>query len=338
VGGDLVRMLPQDNAPVVIRNIQADPRALSPEFLRKNGLVSCIRDPLTASDQVLGVLSFFTKEEHDLTGQETEFLTTLAGQAAIAIQNSQLYERTKRQAQELTKVMAAMDQANRVKDEFLSVMSHELRTPLNVVMGFTGMIKDGLLGEVNGEQQRALGKVVTHSDDLLKMITEILQVTSLEAHAVGVEVQEVSLSSFLDDLKSNYEFPVKKELSFSWDYSSELPTMRTDGEKLKHILQNLINNAVKFTERGQVMISARYNPKAKAVEFKVADTGIGIQKELLPTIFEMFRQGDSSETRSYGGVGIGLYIVRKFTDLLGGTIDAVSEPGKGSIFTVTIPC
>ena len=281
------------------------------------------------------------------TGDEIEWLGEEFNKMAaeLKVSHATLEQKVKDKTGQLEKTNLELEQANRgllqankAKDEFLSVMSHELRTPLNVVMGFTGMIKDGLLGEVNGEQQRALGKVVTHSDDLLKMITEILQVTSLEAHAVGVEVQEVSLSSFLDDLKSNYEVPVKKELSFSWDYPSELPTMRTDGEKLKHILQNLINNAVKFTERGQVTISARYNPKAKAVEFKVADTGIGIQKELLPTIFEMFRQGDSSETRSYGGVGIGLYIVRKFTDLLGGTIDVVSEPGKGSIFTVTIPC
>src|SRR3989338_3352476 len=229
-------------------------------------------------------------------------------------------------------------QANKAKDEFLSVMSHELRTPLNVVVGYTSMIKDGLLGEVNGEQQRALDKVVTRSDDLLKMITEILQATSLEANAVGVEVQEVSLGSFLDDLKSNYEIPVKKNLSFAWDYPLELPTVRTDSEKLKHILQNLVNNAVKFTEHGQVAVSARYNPRAKAVEFKVADTGICIEKEMLPSIFEMFHQGDSSETRSYGGVGMGLYIAKKFTELLGGKIEAASEPGKGSTFSVTIPC
>ena len=239
---------------------------------------------------------------------------------------------------ELEQANRGLLQANKTKDEFLSVMSHELRTPLNVVMGYTGMIKDKMLGEVNPEQERALDKVISRSDDLLRMIIEILQATSLEARAVKMEEQEVSLGSFLDDLKSNYEVPVNKELSFKWEYPSDLPTVTTDSKKLKHILQNLINNAVKFTERGQVTISARYNPRAKAVEFKVADTGTGIQKELLPSIFEMFRQGDSSETRSHGGVGIGLYIVRKFTDLLGGTIEAASEPGKGSIFTVTIPC
>ena len=183
-----------------------------------------------------------------------------------------------------------------------------------------------------------MGKVLARSDDLLRMINEILQATSIEAKIIKLERREVCLGSLLDNLRSNYEAPSDKELSFNWDYPPELPTVRTDGDKLRHILQNLINNAVKFTDRGNITISARHNRKAKAVEFKVADTGIGIQKEMLPSIFEMFRQGDSSETRVHGGVGIGLYIVKKFTELLGGKIEAASEPGKGSIFTVTIPC
>lgn len=281
------------------------------------------------------------------TGDEIEWLGEEFNKMAaeLKVSYATLDQKVKDKTAELEKANSELEQANRsllrankAKDEFLSVMSHELRTPLNVIVGYTGMIKDGLLGEINEEQQRALDKVVTRSDDLLKMIAEILQATSLEAGAVGVEVEEVSLARLLDDLKSNYEVSVKEDLSFAWDYPLELPTVRTDGEKLKHILQNLINNAIKFTERGQVTISARYNPKAKAVEFKVADTGIGIQRELLPLIFEMFRQADSSETRSYGGVGMGLYIVKKFTELLGGKIEAASEPGKGSTFSVTIPC
>ncbi|HEV8342361.1 MAG TPA: ATP-binding protein [Candidatus Binatia bacterium] len=111
----------------------------------------------------------------------------------------------------------------------------------------------------------------------------------------------------------------------------------TDYAKLKHILQNIINNALKFTEKGHVTVSARYLPEANALEFKVADTGVGIPKEMLPVIFEMFRQVDGSETRSYGGVGMGLYIAKKFTELLGGRIDVETEPGRGSTFTVTIP-
>ena len=281
------------------------------------------------------------------TGDEIEWLgeefNKMAGELKVSY--ATLEQKVKDKTAELEKANSELEQANRdlltankAKDEFLSVMSHELRTPLNVVMGYSGMIRDRMLGEINPEQDRALDKVITRSGDLLRMISEILEATSIEAQAVKVEEQEVSLGGFLDDLRSNYEVPVDKEITFNWDYPTELPAMRTDSEKLKHILQNLINNAVKFTDRGNVTISARYNPRAKAVEFKVADTGIGMQKEMIPSIFDMFRQADSSETRSYGGVGIGLYIVRKFTELLGGKIEAESELGKGSIFTVTIPC
>lgn len=330
VRGGLSRMLPENNAPLMVLNAQTDPRSLSLDFLRKHGLVSYLRVPLTAKSEVLGVLTLFTKEEHEFTNEEVEFLTTLGSQAAIAIYNSQLYQQTKHQAIELEK-------SNKVKDEFLSVMSHELRTPLNVVMGYTGMIKDQMLGEINQKQEEALSKVAGRSMDLLNMINEILQVTSIEAQTVKVESHELSLHDFLDNLRSNYEAPLNKEVSLMWDYPSSLPVVKTDSEKLTHILQNLINNAIKFTAKGYVTITARYLAGEKNLEFKVADTGVGIPEEALPSIFERFRQVDSSETRRYGGVGMGLYIVKKFTELLGGTVEVESNLGKGSAFTVSLP-
>jgi signal transduction histidine kinase len=287
--------------------------------------------PLIAKDEVLGVISFYTKEEHEFSNEEIEFLSTLATQAAIAIHNSQLYEEMKNLAGDLAR-------SNRVKDEFLSVMSHELRTPLSVVVGYTGMIKDRMLGEINEEQEKALEKVIGQAKDQLTLISGILQATQLEAEGVKVERREISLRDFLNDLRSSYEVPLGKELTLKWDYPSDFPVVQTDSEKLKQILQNLINNAIKFTEKGNVTISARHIPEAKAVEFKVADTGIGIPKEALPAIFEKFRQADSSETRLYGGVGLGLYIVKRFTELLGGKVEVESEEGKGSTFTVKIPC
>ena len=272
----------------------------------------------------------------------------MAGQAAIAIHNSQLY-------QEMVSLAAQLSRSNKVKDEFLSVMSHELRTPLNVVMGYTGMIKDGLLGEINPEQEKALEKVINRARDQLTMISSILQATQLEAEGIKVERGEISLGDLLDDLRSSYAIPLDKEISLIWDYPSDLPVIHTDGEKLKHILHNLINNAMKFTARGHVTVSAHASPLDQLgvlsnvegrlssqasdtwVELRVSDTGIGIEEEHLAVIFERFRQVDSTETRHYGGVGIGLYIVKKFTELLGGKIDVESEVGKGSTFTVTIP-
>jgi len=310
-------------------NLQSDPRLRDPEFFRRNGLVSYLGLPLIAKDEILGVLSFYTKEEHRFTDQEVEFLSMLANQAAIAIRNSQLFE-------EVSSSRDAMEQANKIKEEFLSVMSHELRTPLNAILGFTEMVRDGMQGPVNAQQQRCLEKVLTRTQELLTMINGILQVTSMEAPR-KTNVQPVNLNGFLDDLKSTYEFPSDRQVKLHWEYR-DLPMFETDTEKLRHILQNLINNAVKFTPEGHVAVTVHYLRERHRMEFKVCDTGIGIPPDKLPIIFEKFRQVDSSETRLYGGVGLGLYIVKQYVETLGGKIDVQSTPGVGSAFTVTLPC
>ncbi|HEV8344136.1 MAG TPA: sensor histidine kinase [Candidatus Binatia bacterium] len=281
------------------------------------------------------------------TGDEIEWLgeefNKMAGELKISY--ATLEQKVKDKTGELENANSELEQANRsllrankAKDEFLSVMSHELRTPLNVVMGYSQMVKDGILGQINPEQESALEKVIGRSKDLLSMISEILQVTSIEAGKVKAEMQEIYLGELLDELRSTYEIPLDKKLTFNWDYPSERRAMRTDGGKLKHILQNLINNAIKFTDKGHITVSARYSRETKIAEFKVADTGTGIQEDLLPLIFEMFRQLDSSQTRNHGGAGVGLYIVKKYLDILGGKIQVESQVGRGSVFTVTIPC
>lgn len=329
-GRGLSKAVLESKAPVTVENAFKDPRTRYPEFFQQYGLVSYLGVPLVAKGEVLGDISIFTKEERHFTDEEIKFFSTLAGQAATAIYNAQLYEDIKHQAVEL-------ERANSVKSEFLSVMSHELRTPLNVVMGYTGMIQDKMMGEINEEQEKVLGKVVKHSGDLLSMITSILEVTTLEAQMVKLEKEEIRMSEVLDELRIAYDLPLIKDLTMIWDYPSELPALSTDIRKLKHILKNLINNAIKFTENGSVTISAWYYPATRRVEVKVADTGIGISQEALPAIFDRFRQVDSSETRAYGGVGLGLYIVKRFAELLGGRITVESEVGKGSIFTLSLP-
>ncbi|MBI2348799.1 MAG: HAMP domain-containing histidine kinase, partial [Deltaproteobacteria bacterium] len=230
-----------------------------------------------------------------------------------------------------------LERANSVKTEFLSVMSHELRTPLNVVMGYTGMIQDKMLGEINEQQEKVLGKVIRHSGDLLGMITSILDVTTLEAQMIRLDREEFKISEVLDELRLIYDVPLNKDLTLIWDYPAELPTLKTDRGKFRHILRNLLNNAVKFTENGSVTVSAWSYPATRTVEIKVADTGVGIPGQAIPVIFDRFRQVDSSETRTYGGVGLGLYIVKRFTELLGGKIMVESRVGEGSIFTLSLP-
>jgi len=329
-GRGFLREMMESKAAVISPNVQTDPRARDPKFFRKHGLVSFLAIPMIAKGEILGALSFYTSEEHQFNKEEIEFLSTLAGHAAIAIHNSQLYEHIKEQAVELKK-------ANKVKSEFLRVMSHELRTPLCVIMGYTKLMKERMLGDINQKQEGVLGKLLNQSNDLLTMITSVLETTSMEAETVKVENHPFGLVNFLDWLKAVYEVPLDKDVALTWDYPFNLPVMKTDSGKLNQILRNLINNAVKFTEKGSVTVSARYFPGTETLEFKVADTGIGIPKESLPLIFEKFRQLDSSDTRSHGGVGLGLYIVKQFTEMLGGTVTTETEPGRGSTFVVTVP-
>jgi len=280
------------------------------------------------------------------TGDEIEWLGEEFNKMAAELKGSYdtLEQKVKDKTADLEKANSELEQineelvrANKAKDEFLSVISHELRTPLNVIMGYTGMIRDRILGEINPEQDKALAKVVSRSNDLLSMIMDILHSTSIEAEAIVAENEEIDLCHFLEELRAGYQIPVDKELVFHWDHPPGPLTVKTDPGKLKHILQNLINNAVKFTPNGHVTISARPCTAKNIMELNVADTGIGIPEDALPFIFDRFRQVDSSETRLYGGVGIGLYVAKKLTDLLGGKIDVQSAPGKGSTFTVTIP-
>ncbi|MGH7831577.1 MAG: ATP-binding protein [Candidatus Binatia bacterium] len=308
-------------APVTIRDVQNNPRILDREFFRRYGLISYLGVPLVAKREPLGVLGIYAREEREFTKEEIDFVKTLAAQAAIAIYNAQLYE-------ELIK-------ANKVKDEFLNVMSHELRTPLTVVTGYVGMLRDGVMGEINPDQQMACGKIMRRTEDLLGMVNSVLFTASLEARAITVEKEPVDVVALLSELRSAYEGSLEKDLALVWDCPPELPTLSTDGPKLKHILQNLINNAIKFTDKGSVTISVRR--EKGGVEFEAADTGIGIPKEMLSAIFEKFKQVDSSQTRIYGGVGLGLYIVKKFTEMLGGTVTVDSKPGNGSTFTVILP-
>ena len=329
-GLGLSKAVLENKAPLMVENALEDPRTRYPQFFRAHGLISYLGVPLVAKGEVIGDISILTKEKRLFTSEEVRFFATLAGQVAVAIHNAQLFEEIKRQAAEL-------ERADSVKSEFLSVMSHELRTPLHVMMGYTGMLQDGMIGEISNEQEKVLEKVIQHSGDLLTMITTILEVTSLEAQLVKLEREEVQVSQLLNEIRRGYELPQGKDLALIWDYPAELPTLTTDRGKLRHILRNLINNAVKFTHNGSVTVSAWYYPARRTMEIRVADTGIGISPEALPVIFDRFRQVDSSETRLHGGIGLGLYIVKRFSDLLGGKIAVESELGKGSIFTLVLP-
>jgi signal transduction histidine kinase len=305
-------------------------RIEAPEFYAKQDLVSYLGIPLIDKKEPLGTLGLYIREEHAFTEDEIQFLKTLAGQVAVAIHNSRLYEEIKFQAAELAKV-------NEVKSEFLNLMSHELRTPINVMMGYVELVQGGILGEIQPEQNEALKTSLHHSKNLLNMITDILEATRIQAQDVQLQKSTVSVERMLAELRSNYEASLTKNLVMTWDVPPALPLIESDGVKIKQILCNLVDNAIKFSDAGTVRISARHFSESERLELRVVDTGRGIAKDKIPLIFDLFRQLDGSTTRRYEGVGLGLYLAKKNAELLGAELRVESEIDKGSIFTLVLP-
>ncbi|MGH7768184.1 MAG: GAF domain-containing protein [Candidatus Binatia bacterium] len=331
LGGALEWVVKQAE-PIVAPDIAAEPR-FKTKLQQQAGFASCALLPLKIHGSVCGVIHLASRRPGHFDEGQKDLLVAIAQQMGVAIENRELFDHLKDSRDELEK-------ASKVKDEFLSVMSHELRTPLSVVMGYAGMIKEKLLGEINPQQEDALQKLLVRGNDQLTMINAIMQITQLESRALVLERHLVNLGELLGHLKSDYAIShTKEQVALVWDYPSEPLAIVTDGGKLKEILVNLINNAIKFTPQGSVTVYLRLteDPRRKWVELKVADSGIGIAAEHFGVIFDKFYQVDSSETRLYGGTGLGLYIVKHFTEFLGGRLDVASESGKGSTFTVRIP-
>ena len=229
------------------------------------------------------------------------------------------------------------EQKTEAKKEVLDLLSHEFRTPLSLISGYAQALKSKTLGDITEEQQQALAKILRQSDNLLYLVNGILDLTRLEAGDVSLRREEILLSEYLQEMKLNYEVLLDKPLLLEWSFPSNLPTILSDKAKLTVVLQNLINNAIKFTEHGSIQVCARWHADRRTIEIAVSDTGVGIPKEALSLIFQKFRQVDSSATRVHGGVGLGLHIVKVFTEMLGGSIAVTSELNRGSTFTITLP-
>jgi signal transduction histidine kinase len=321
----------EEQRPLIVHNVFADARLQSLEFLENEGLVSFLGVPLIANNETIGCLIFLTRDEHEFGEEEIDFVSTLAGQVAIAIHHSQLYHQSQQQAEELRS-------AHKIKHEFLRVVSTELKTPLNVITGYTDMFSEGLLGTLTPIQEKAVETVAKQSRELQGLIDTVLQVSNMETETLHLQLHEVNPWEFLSELRSSYDCPLGKNVKLVWTYPYDMPSVQADRGKLKRILENLINNALRFTEQGTVTVSARYLSSKRLLEFKIADTGVGIPQAQLSTVFEKFRQvqGANAEMQ-HGGVGLGLYIVKKYTDLLGGKIYVESHAGEGSTFTLLVP-
>ena len=288
-------------------------------FGLKNVLYMALRGP----DALIGLQTACRGDEAaPFASQHLRIARGLAQSASLGLANARLVEK--------------LDRASRLKSEFVATMSHELRTPLNIITGYTDLLATEVFGPVTAEQRDALQRMERSSRQLIELIGATLDLSRLEAGRVPVELTDVDLAALIDEVSAEVQdVHDRPDLALRWRLAAPLPPLRTDVVKLKIVLKNLIANAVKFTERGEVVVAV--HGAEDGVEICVTDTGIGMEPQVLQVIFEPFRQGDSSMTRRYGGVGLGLHIVKRLVDLLGGRIAVESVVGQGSKFCVWIP-
>jgi signal transduction histidine kinase len=226
----------------------------------------------------------------------------------------------------------------KLKSEFLNQVSHELRTPLAVIIGYIECITDGLYGEIEAKHQEILQIVAKQSSHLKNMIDQILIFSRLEANKQPLRIEDFLVSKVFNDLRDTFDFLCKqKGLELRWELSKEVDILRTDPERLKELVSNLLQNAVKYTDRG--LISVRLNQlNSNTVALQVSDTGIGISHHHLSHIFDPFMQvHKTSSENSRGGIGLGLSIVKKHVDQMKGTVTVESELGKGTTFKILLP-
>jgi len=239
-------------------------------------------------------------------------------------------------AEQLRQALEAAQAADRIKSAFLATMSHELRTPLNSIIGFTGIMLQGLAGPLNPEQHKQMSMVQKSSRHLLALINDVLDISKIEAGQLDLAVASFALRPSLEKMvKLISPLAEQKGLSLEVDIAEEVGTIATDQRRLEQVVLNLLSNAVKFTEKGGVRVVCR--PEGEGYRLSFTDTGIGMQPEELPRLFQPFHQIDTGLTRKHEGTGLGLSICKKIIELMGGSIDVTSQWGQGSTFTLRLP-
>ncbi|KFC65993.1 response regulator [Massilia sp. LC238] len=231
-----------------------------------------------------------------------------------------------------------LERASRYKSEFLANMSHELRTPLNSSLILAKLLADNASGNLNDEQVRFAQTIYSAGNDLLHLINDILDISKVEAGKLELVPEEVPLRRMVEGLARTFEpLARQKTLEFSVTIDPNVPAaITTDRQRVEQILKNLLSNAVKFTDRGAVRMTVGVTPEGW-VQFGVRDSGIGIAQDQQDKIFDAFHQADGTTSRRFGGTGLGLSISRDLTNLLGGTLSVSSQPGEGSLFTLSLP-
>lgn len=319
-------------------------------FLREDKFVSYCGVPLIIKGKVVGVMEVFDRKPVEREQEWFDFLGSLAGQAAIAIDNARLWDQIQRHTRDLelrvaertaalNRTNAELEHANRAKDEFLANMSHELRTPLNSILGLSESLLEQRRDPLTEYQQRSLEIIASSGNHLLELINDVLDLAKIEAGKFDHYPQMVDVDALCRSSLSFVKSQAVRKL-ITIQYRSEASPLRVsvDPRRMKQILVNLLTNAVKFTpEGGQVALQVHVDAREGRLRFSVTDTGIGIAAQDLENLFQPFVQVDSKLNRQFEGTGLGLALVQKLTDLHGGSVEVDSEVGVGSRFTINLP-
>jgi len=293
------------------------------------GFRSVLIVPLVGADRVFGAIVLERRAAGEFPEAAVRLMQTLASQSVLAIQNARLFREIADKSEELRL-------ASQHKSQFLANMSHELRTPLNAILGYTELMVDGIYGDLPEKAAGVLDRVQNNGKHLLALINDVLDLSKIEAGQLELTLDDYALPDVVQSVVTATEaLASTKGLKMTADVAPGLPLGRGDARRLAQVLLNLVGNAVKFTDQGEVAIGARAGNGN--FELTVRDTGPGIAPEDQGKIFEEFQQVDSSNTRKKGGTGLGLAISKRMVEMHGGAISVESEPGHGATFRVSLP-
>jgi len=315
--------------PVQVSDVEADPEYTLREGQKLGGFRTVVGIPLLREGVPIGVIILTRNTVRPFTDKQIELATTFADQAAIAIENVRLFDEIQEKSRQL-------EEASQHKSQFLANMSHELRTPLNAILGYTELMADGAYGEPSEKMLGILKRLEANGRHLLGLINDVLDLSKIEAGQLVLELSDYSVQDIAQTVRSTLEpLAADKKLAFKVDMAPELPPGRGDGRRLTQVLINLVGNAIKFTDAGEVGITAEANKGAFYVS--VRDTGPGISAADQAKLFQEFQQADNAITRKKGGTGLGLAISKRIIEMHGGRIWVESQPGQGSTFAFTLP-
>jgi signal transduction histidine kinase len=335
VSPGLVTQVVIEQRPVFSEDIQLDGRFPLDPLAQRYGWRAALGLPMFLEREFVGTVSVYFHDVRPFDATLMQVLQILANQAAVALDNARRFQRERQTIEMLQRANLELQEADRMKSEFLTNMSHELRTPLNAIIGFSEIIRT--TPELSDAERGEFAETIhTSGRRLLKLINDILELTHIQAGRLELHPAPCLLAEAVDAaLSENAAAATQKELAVTSQVSRNLQVV-FDPRSLRHVVHNLVNNAIKFTpHHGSVVISAAETPPGTVVE--VRDTGIGIKPEDQPRLFEEFRQVDGSTSRTYEGVGLGLALSRRLVELQGGQIWVESVPGKGSAFRFLIP-